>query len=272
MIRPGKLHHAALRVADFERSRAFYEEVLGMQTVPRPDLGFRGAWYGLGGGQLHLMECRKYGEGPIDPTEAHVAIEVEDYEAAKATLREHGVEFLELGPQLWLHDPDGYTVELRGKAGRRPALRANLERGPKKRPKYWLFKTEPATYSFARLRAEGRTTWDGVKNPLALKHLASVAAGDCIFIYHTGEEKAAVGVARAASAPYSDPKARDPKLLVVDLVPLRALAKPVSLAAIKASKRFAGFDLVRLPRLSVMPVSEAQADEIEKMAKERSIR
>jgi len=272
MIRPGKLHHAALRVADFERSKAFYEGVLGMSTVPRPDLGFPGAWYGLGDGQLHLMQCQKYGEGPIDPTEAHVAIEVEDYQATKATLRQRGVEFLEIGPQLWIHDPDGYTVELRQK-GKRPSARpVGLARGMRNRGKHWLFKTEPSTYSFAQLRAEGRTTWDGVKNPLALKHLASVADGDSVFIYHTGDEKAVVGVARAASDPYPDPKTKDAKLLVVDLTPLRALAEPVPLAAIKASKRFAGFDLVRLPRLSVMPVSEAQADEIERMAKERSIR
>lgn len=270
MIRPGKLHHAALRVADFERSRAFYEGLLGMSAVPRPDLGFPGAWYGLGDGQLHLMQCQKYGHGPIDPTEAHVAIEVEDYEATKATLRERGVEFLELGPQLWIRDPDGYTVELRQEgASARPG---DLARGMRNRGKHWLFKTEPSTYSFAQLRAEGRTTWDGVKNPLALKHLASVADGDSVFIYHTGDEKAVVGVARAAGAPYPDPKVKDPKRLVVDLTPLRALAAPVSLATIKASKRFTGFDLVRLPRLSVMPVSEAQAAEIERMAKGGSIR
>jgi predicted RNA-binding protein with PUA-like domain len=135
--------------------------------------------------------------------------------------------------------------------------------------KHWLFKTEPSTYSFAELRAEGRTTWDGVKNPLALKHLANVAEGDSVFIYHTGDEKAVVGVARAASGAYPDPKGKDAKLLVVDLTPLRSLVAPVSLAAIKASKRFAGFDLVRLPRLSVMPVSEEQALEIERMAKAR---
>src|SRR5215475_10802643 len=104
--------------------------------------------------------------------------------------------------------------------------------------KYWLFKTEPSTYSFAQLRAEGRTTWDGVKNPLALKHLANVATGDSVFIYHTGDEKAVVGVARAATRAYSDPKRKDAKLLVVDLTPLRSLGAPVSLAAIKASKRF----------------------------------
>ena len=132
---------------------------------------------------------------------------------------------------------------------------------------HWLFKTEPSAYSFADLAAAGRATWDGVKNPLALKHLASVKPGDDVFIYHTGDEKAVVGVARAVGRPYPDPKKKDPKLLVVDLEALRPLPAPVTLAAIKASKSFAGFDLVRLPRLSVMPVAEEHAREIERLAK-----
>lgn len=114
MIRTGRLHHAAIRVSDFERSRKFYEDLLGMRQAPRPDLGFPGGWYALGDGQLHLMQRPKLGEG-IDPTEPHVAVEVEDYEAAKRTLRERGIEFFERGPQLWILDPDGYTVELRKK-------------------------------------------------------------------------------------------------------------------------------------------------------------
>src|SRR5207249_4770904 len=124
----------------------------------------------------------------------------------------------------------------------RAATLAHLDREERSMAKHWLFKTEPSTYSFAQLRAEGRATWDGVKNPLALKHLANVAEGDFVFIYHTGDEKAVVGVARAASGPYPDPKAKDAKLLVVDLTPVRLLDRPVSLAAIKASKRFGGFD------------------------------
>jgi len=130
----------------------------------------------------------------------------------------------------------------------------------------WLFKTEPSAYSFAQLSADKRTTWDGVKNPLALKHLAGVRRGDEVLVYHTGGEKAVVGVARAASDPYPDPKKKDAKLLVIDLEAVKPLPRPVSLAAIKASPRFGGFDLVRLPRLSVMPVSSEQRAEIEKMA------
>jgi len=129
----------------------------------------------------------------------------------------------------------------------------------------WLFKTEPSAYSFARLEAERRTVWDGVKNALALKHLAAVATGDEVLVYHTGDEKAAVGIARAARGAYPDPK--DPKLVVVDLEAARALPRAVTLAEMRANKQLAGFDLLRLPRLSVMPVSAAQWTEILRMAR-----
>ena len=131
----------------------------------------------------------------------------------------------------------------------------------------WLLKTEPSAYSYESLVRDGETTWDGVKNPLALKHLANVRRGDSVFIYHTGGEKAVVGIAHATSDAYPDPKKKDAKLLVVDLEPRTSLAKPVTLAAIKADRRFAGFDLVRLPRLSVMPVSVEQGTAIEEMAR-----
>lgn len=127
----------------------------------------------------------------------------------------------------------------------------------------WLFKTEPSAYSFDELQSQRRTRWDGVKNPLALKHLARIERGDPILVYHTGDEKAVVGIARAASDPYPDP--RDAKLLVIDVEAVRALGAPVPLAAVKTSPRFAGSDLVRLPRLSVMPVSAAQWREIERL-------
>jgi predicted RNA-binding protein with PUA-like domain len=133
--------------------------------------------------------------------------------------------------------------------------------------KRWLFKTEPSAYSFARLEAERRTVWDGVKNALALKHLSAVAKGDEVLVYHTGEEKAAVGIARAARGAYPDPKQKDVRLVVIDLEPVRTLARPVSLAEMRASAALEGFDLLRLPRLSVMPVSATQWAEILRMAK-----
>lgn len=117
---------------------------------------------------------------------------------------------------------------------------------------YWLVKTEPSTYSFDDLRREKRARWDGVTNPVALKNLREMAAGDEVLVYHTGDEKACVGLARVASAPYPDPK--NAKLTVVDLEPIRPLAKPVTLAAVKADPAFAEWALVRIGRLSVMPV------------------
>jgi len=118
----------------------------------------------------------------------------------------------------------------------------------------WLLKTEPREYSFEDLLWDGRTQWDGVANPLALRHLGAIRPGDDLLIYHTGTVRAVVGVARAASRPYPDPARGDPRLLVVDVVPVRPLPRPVPLATIKADPRFRGFDLVRLPRLSVLPV------------------
>ncbi|MGH7819462.1 MAG: VOC family protein [Candidatus Binatia bacterium] len=111
-VRPGKLHHASIRVADLERSRRFYEGLLGFRRAPRPDMGFPGEWYGLGDGQLHLIALPKMGEG-IDPSDPHFAVEVEDFDATKAALEAAGVAFVELPGALWIRDPDGYTIELR---------------------------------------------------------------------------------------------------------------------------------------------------------------
>ncbi len=133
-------------------------------------------------------------------------------------------------------------------------------------PTYWLLKTEPSTYSFDDLLREQRTTWDGVRNNLALSHLRAMKPGDRALIYHTGAEKAVVGIARVASRPYPDPGRDDPKLVVVDLEPEARLARPVPLAAIKADPCFADFPLVRMGRLSVMPVTGEQWTRILGMA------
>ena len=125
-------------------------------------------------------------------------------------------------------------------------------------PGYWIVKTEPSTYSHADLVKDGTTVWDGVKNPVALKHLAAMQRGDPVMIYHTGSEKAAVGMAAVSGEARPDPKKQDPKLLVVTLRSGRPLARPVTLAEIKADAAFAGSPLVRIPRLSVIPVSAAQ--------------
>jgi predicted RNA-binding protein with PUA-like domain len=131
----------------------------------------------------------------------------------------------------------------------------------------WLFKEEPSSYSFAQLRKDGGTSWAGVRNPLAQKHLRSVKKGDRIFYYHTGAEKAVVGIARATGDAYPDPKDKTGKLSVVDVEPVRPLDRPVTLAEIKASGKFASFPLTRIPRLSVMPVTDAEWKEIERMSR-----
>jgi predicted RNA-binding protein with PUA-like domain len=130
----------------------------------------------------------------------------------------------------------------------------------------WLLKTEPGEYSFEDLVREGKTVWDGVTNALALKYLRSIRKGDELLIYHTGNVRAAVGLARAAGDPYPDPKRQDLRIVVVDVVPVRGLKRAVTLEAIKADRRFEGFDLVRLPRLSVMPVPDPLWGTILKMA------
>jgi predicted RNA-binding protein with PUA-like domain len=130
----------------------------------------------------------------------------------------------------------------------------------------WLFKEEPTHYSFDGLVRDGKTSWSGVKNPLAQKHLRQVRKGDRIFYYHTGDEKSVVAIAKAVSDAYPDPKDRSGKLFTVDVVPVRKLPRPVTLAEIKAKAAFKDFPLVRISRLSVMPVSEKEWSEIEKMA------
>jgi predicted RNA-binding protein with PUA-like domain len=120
----------------------------------------------------------------------------------------------------------------------------------------WLVKTEPGEYSFEDLKKAGRATWDGVANPVAVRNIRSMKAGDRVVVYHTGGEKAAVGLARVAAAPRDDKK--DPRLAVVDLEAGKPLANPVSLAEIKSLPLFSDSPLVRIGRLSVVPLTDAQ--------------
>ena len=133
---------------------------------------------------------------------------------------------------------------------------------------HWLFKTEPSVYSYQQLVKDKKTMWDGVKNNLALKNLRDIKKGDAILIYHTGDEKAAVGVARALGEAYPDPSQKNPRMLVVDIEAVKTLPRPVTLAEVKANKKLANFDLVRLSRLSIMKVSDDQWDTMEGMAKQ----
>lgn len=121
-------------------------------------------------------------------------------------------------------------------------------------PEQWLLKTEPGEYSYDDLARDGTTMWDGVANPVALKNMRAMKKGDQVFIYHTGSEKAVVGTARVMANPGPARGSKDPKFVVVKIQAERKLNSPVGLHTIKSDKRFAGFELVRLPRLSVMPV------------------
>ena len=131
----------------------------------------------------------------------------------------------------------------------------------------WLMKEEPEHYSYDQLVKEKKTVWAGVKNPLAQKHLRSIKRGDRIFYYHTGKEKAIVAIATAVSDAYPDPTDAAKKTYVVDVAPLKKLAQRVTLAEIKADRAFGDFPLVRMSRLSVMPVTDEEWARIERMGR-----
>ena len=124
--------------------------------------------------------------------------------------------------------------------------------------RHWILKTEPSAYGFTDLVRDRRTRWEGVSNAVALKHLRSMLEGDAALIYHTGNEKSLIGLARIASAPYPDPSQKDERLVVVDIEAGKPLPRQVSLAEIKADPAFKDLGLVRLSRLSVVPVEPDQ--------------
>ena len=130
----------------------------------------------------------------------------------------------------------------------------------------WLVKEEPTHYGFDALVKDKKAAWSGVRNALAQRHLRAVKNGDRIFYYHSGDERAVVGVVTAVSDPYPDPEDASGKYVAVDVAPVTRLPRPVTLAEIKADAAFKDFALVRIARLSVMPVTDAQWARIERMA------
>jgi predicted RNA-binding protein with PUA-like domain len=122
----------------------------------------------------------------------------------------------------------------------------------------WLLKTEPSEYSFDDLERAGRAVWDGVTNPVALRNLRAMKKGDRAIVYHTGDEKAAIGVAEVTREAYGDPKSRNRRLVVVDLAAVARLPRTVTLKEIKAMPLFADSPLVRQGRLSVVPLTAPQ--------------
>jgi predicted RNA-binding protein with PUA-like domain len=135
---------------------------------------------------------------------------------------------------------------------------------------YWLLKTEPDCYSWDDLTRDKKTVWDGITNALALKHLRTAKKGDLALIYHTGDERTAIGVAEITSNSYPDPKGDDDRLAVVDLKPKRKLAHGVTISDIKADPAFTGWDFIRNSRLSVVPVPEKMWKRIDQLSEESS--
>lgn len=127
---------------------------------------------------------------------------------------------------------------------------------------YWLVKSEPATYSWQKLIADGKTFWDGVRNYAARNHLRAMKKGDKVLFYHSNEGMEVVGIAKVDKTHYQDPTTTDPNWVVVDLVPFKPLKKPVTLQQIKADAALKQVYLVRQPRLSVMPLSKEEFDHI----------
>jgi predicted RNA-binding protein with PUA-like domain len=129
----------------------------------------------------------------------------------------------------------------------------------------WLVKEEPENYSYLQFLTDRTTVWSGVRNPVAQRNLREMKKGDRVFFYHTGKEKAVIGTATVSKTASPDPK--DDKLVVVELAARRPLKRPVTLAEIKADKRFKDMPLVRIARLSVQPVTDDQWEMIEGMSK-----
>ena len=134
---------------------------------------------------------------------------------------------------------------------------------------YWLLKTEPGTYAWDDLVRDKRTAWEGVTNATALIHIRAMKEGDLALVYHTGGERAIVGVAEVVTNPYPDPNTKDERLVVVDLKPKGKLARPVTLDEIKADRAFAGWDLLRIGRLSVVPVPPKMWERVTQLGTKR---
>ena len=132
----------------------------------------------------------------------------------------------------------------------------------KNKTNYWMAKSEPETYSWDDLVKDGRTDWTGVRNFQARNNLRQMRTGDQVLFYHSGKDKAVVGIAEVAKAAYADPTANDPQWVAVDLKPVKPLAAPVLLAAIRYDKRLSALPLIRQSQLSVMPLTKDEFDAI----------
>lgn len=127
---------------------------------------------------------------------------------------------------------------------------------------YWLCKQEPSSYNFDSLETEKTTSWDDVHNYLAIKHINSMEKGDLAFFYHSGDEKQIVGIMEITSTAYPNPKEKNPKFVTIDVKYKKRLKRPVTLAEMKINKKFKDWELLRISRLSVMPVTSQIWNEI----------
>lgn len=132
---------------------------------------------------------------------------------------------------------------------------------------YWLVKQEPKSYNFSILKKDKKTVWDGVHNNLALKHINNMKKGDLILFYHSGDEKQVVGIMQVSSKPYSNPEETNERFVVVDVKYKKELQNPVTLSEMKKQKKFKNWELLRISRLSVMPVPKEIWNSIIKMSK-----
>ena len=144
---------------------------------------------------------------------------------------------------------------------------AKKKSGSKSRGSYglWLVKQEPESYSWDDLTRDGRTDWTGVRNFQARNNLRQMKVGDAVFFYHSGKEKSVVGIAQVAKAAYPDPTADDPAWIAVDIEPVKPVSRPVALVDIRANSKLSNLLLIRQSRLSVMPVTKQEFEEIVRM-------
>jgi predicted RNA-binding protein with PUA-like domain len=132
---------------------------------------------------------------------------------------------------------------------------------------HWILKSEPTTYGFAQLVKDKRTDWTGIRNFAARLHLRAAKEGDLALFFHTGDEKAVVGVAKLLSGPHADPTAPDEDWTSVEIAPVKALKAPVPLAALKADQAFKELPMLKQSRLSVSPISAPLFSRVLKLGK-----
>ncbi len=146
-------------------------------------------------------------------------------------------------------------------------MRQNIDGFAEQKMNYWLVKQEPNSYSFSTFQTDGKTDWTGVRNYQARNNLKAMKKGDKVFYYHSGDEKAIVGMAKVSKAYYQDPTTDEAAWVAVELEAGKPVNRPVTLSAIKANPKLANIALIKLSRLSVVPITQDEFDEVTAMSK-----